>query len=223
MHTDQATCCWCSAPQNHLILSYFCGNSQHTKSQPPSLLRSGLNFFLTNETDETHKAIYWGSMLPKKSYPLILYLSPFFLRPISCATFLPPVFMIVFLHCLPPVVLLTGGWHHNFWKIKELLSFQEKIQLFTSSDSLLQFQQKIATGRRKTVKKRIHWTGGQGRVAQNINIFTNNISTLLLNVLRGMWWDPDKFYTYWSFSYSAHSTYKISGPLNKSKTKFFRI
>ena len=101
-------------------------------------------------------------MLPKKSYPLILYLSPFFLRPISCATFLPPVFMIVFLHCLPPVVLLTGGWHHNFWKIKELLSFQEKIQLFTSSDSLLQFQQKIATGRRKTVKIRIHWTGGQG-------------------------------------------------------------
>ena len=57
----------------------------------------------------------------------------------------------------------------------------------------------------------------QIRVAQNINIFTNNFSTPLLNVLRGMWWDPDKFEPIWSFSYSAHSTWKISGPLDKSE------
>ena len=40
----------------HLSWSYICENSLHTKSQPPTLLRSGL----------TDKGLYWGSMLPKK-------------------------------------------------------------------------------------------------------------------------------------------------------------
>ena len=60
------------------------------------------------------------------------------------------------------------------------------------------------------------------RVAQNINIFRNSFSTPLLNVIRGMWWDPDTFEPIWSFSYSARSTWQISGPLNKSE-KFFRL
>ena len=38
-----------------------------------------------------------------------------------------------------------------------------------------------------------------GRVAQNINIFTNIFSTPILNDLRGMWWDPYKFEPILSF------------------------
>ena len=41
-------------------------------------------------------------------------------------------------------------------------------------------------------------------VAQNIHFFRNHFSTPLLNVLRGMWWYPDKFQTSWSLPYSAH-------------------
>ena len=53
------------------------------------------------------------------------------------------------------------------------------------------------------------------RVAQNTYIFTNNFRKPLLNVLRGMWWDPDKFESIGSFSCSAHSSWKISELLKK--------
>ena len=63
----------CSAKLENLSVvwlswSYICENSQHTESQPPTLLRSGLKFFFDWLKKLTHKAIYWGSMLPKKSY-----------------------------------------------------------------------------------------------------------------------------------------------------------
>ena len=61
------------------------------------------------------------------------------------------------------------------------------------------------------------------RVAQNIHILKKNFSNHLLNVLRGMWWDPDEFEPIWSLSYSAHSTWKISGPLYKSEKKILPI
>ena len=40
---------WCM--MQHLSWSYIC---EHTKSQPPTLLRSGLNFFSTHATNKTN-------------------------------------------------------------------------------------------------------------------------------------------------------------------------